>query len=48
MRCWALVAFLFALFSGVLAHRIEVEPNSKQCFFETLNVEDQVGSRGHG
>jgi len=42
MRSWAFVVYAFALVSAVLAHRIEVEPATKQCFYENLNPEDQV------
>lgn len=42
MRSWAFVVAAFTFLSAVLAHRVEIEPSTKQCFYEDLNVGDQV------
>lgn len=42
MRYWAVVAAVLALFAPVFAHRIDVAPRSKQCFFENLQTDDRV------
>lgn len=33
---------VLALFSFALAHRIDIEPGQKACFYENLNPEDRV------
>jgi hypothetical protein len=40
----AILAICFQLlsFQAVTAHRIDISPGSKECYFEDLHVEDQV------
>lgn len=37
-----LLVAVLAFLSLSLAHRIDIEPGTKACFYETLNPEDRV------